>query len=47
MTSHPPPALHGRVTAAGAVLVEKPLLGNALIAAINDALGRQPLGGQG
>jgi two-component system response regulator FixJ len=46
MTSHPPPALRERVTNAGAVLVEKPLLGNTLIAAIDAALQQQSLGGQ-
>jgi FixJ family two-component response regulator len=46
MTSHPPEALRERVTAADAVLVEKPLLGNALIAAIDTALGRQSPEGQ-
>ena len=41
MTSHPSPTLRGRVAAAGAVLVEKPLLGDALIAAIDGALQQQ------
>jgi two-component system, LuxR family, response regulator FixJ len=41
MTSHPPPELRERVSTAGAVLVEKPLLGNALFAAIDAALARR------
>jgi two-component system response regulator FixJ len=41
MTSHPPPTLRDRVSAAGAALVEKPLLGNTLIAAIDAALTRR------
>ena len=39
MTSNPSPELRERVITAGAVLVEKPLLGNTLIAAIDATLG--------
>jgi FixJ family two-component response regulator len=42
VTSHPTAALRRRASAAGVNLVEKPLLSNALIDAINDALAHQP-----
>jgi len=41
VTSHPNAALRQRATAAGVHLVEKPLLSNALVEAINDALTNQ------
>lgn len=41
VTSHPNAALRQRASAAGVNLVEKPLLSNALIEAINDALMQQ------
>ena len=42
VTSHPNAALRCRANAAGVNLVEKPLLSNALVEAINDALTHQP-----
>jgi len=41
VTSHPNAALRQRANAAGVNLVEKPLLSNALVEAINDALTHQ------
>jgi FixJ family two-component response regulator len=41
ITSNPSPALRRRAAEAGVPIVEKPLLGNALLDGINDALARQ------
>jgi len=40
ITSHPSPILRERAAAAGARIVEKPLLGDALIESVRDLLGR-------
>jgi two-component system, LuxR family, response regulator FixJ len=42
ITSHPSPNLRERAAAAGARIVEKPLLGDALIENVRDLLGRAP-----
>ena len=44
ITSHASPAVRDRARAAGAVLVEKPLLGDALVSAIRDALAARSAG---
>jgi two-component system, LuxR family, response regulator FixJ len=40
ITSHPSPGLRARAAAAGVPIVEKPLLGNALLDAVHDAFAR-------
>jgi two-component system, LuxR family, response regulator FixJ len=43
ITSHPSPTLRARAAAAGIHIIEKPLLGNALVDAVHDAFNR-PIG---
>jgi two-component system, LuxR family, response regulator FixJ len=42
ITSHPPKVLIARADEAGVSIVEKPLLGNALLDKIHDIVGRSP-----
>jgi FixJ family two-component response regulator len=44
VTSHPSPSLRRRAAAAGTPIVEKPLLGDALLDAIHGALGERAVG---